>query len=1270
MDWSLVKKEHIEQAIKKFIDERAEYPEPKSYYLKYEGVELPSKYIRGMAYAIATGEPLNLKGFNGGKDTVRFFKQHEYEVVEETQNDLYNIEQIRERITDLGIDGKNISSNMVQLGARGTTICRTKTNGIIFYATDRDYEKITSCEELYDDIVLFENISISKEELTEGIEKAKEENIDSVICSRRGNKIINPSSAGNYNPNEIRIYTNDNFDIVFELLTGGEMQSGKYSVNDAVWIATALLAMEKYTNNLNVSKNDMYFKQSEIVHRAQEYAEKNVDAARVSWWVNADHEKATQKYLRADKTDDSSARRLSMMDEFDEKAYPIGLNMEDTVIVNGSPYSLEKLFAFVKELYPEILKKTSMKPTYLLTWNPASWDWKNYKSDCISSQAGNRIEIEWTCASKQPKIGDEVYLMKTGDQPRGIMAHGYVIKESYEAPHYDPKKAAEGKMASHIEVEYDWVVDTDEDAFILQDGLRIVMPDQDWSPTGSGISIKDEYLSELNDMWLRVKNKTFDNAAVFIGLSFDIEKIVNYINQYGGKKYVKPEKAGLQAAGMTEFKNVGTEAREEFISLGNMVQKFLPGYELGKSTGWVNQHQDACTYFWIEFKKKYATDLPHSISMSINKHPEYDPDGPITLSFRVEAKDMSCEAEDYHFHNRIVEIPIKSGSGIYYQAKLKSEIAEKYETDAQKVVTENEAGNLVKLKTVKPVAGPYKNTRSNDIIIDSVKAANSLRDFYEYILKLRGVKPESGGESSNMEIKNKNLGLNTILYGPPGTGKTYNTVIYAVAICGEDGTLEEVQAKAKEDYDSVKDKYNKLKASGRIAFTTFHQSYGYEEFIEGIRPIMSADEDGTGSEELKYKIEPGIFKKFCDKAAKRIVQKGDGFMLKEDPVVWNVHLDEINNLNLRHQCFSEGTIRIGWREFGKIITADTQKLGRNERSTLLYFQNAMEIGDIVVSFRTQKSIDGIGVITGDYEFDDTNQAFPRKRTVKWLSTGKEMSVYALNENTKLDMNSVSYTHMKASDVLALVGDENSDIVVKTEDKPYVFIIDEINRGNISKIFGELITLIEDTKRLGQDEWAVASLPYSGEEFGVPSNVYILGTMNTADRSIALMDTALRRRFDFIEMMPKSGLLRDVVVTKDGKSVNIGSMLDIINQRIEFLFDREHTIGHAFFMKLIKEENPSVDTLASIFKKSVIPLLQEYFYEDYEKIRLVLGDTGKEEKYQFITKDTITPSALFRGYSHLEKTEKYVINDGSGKGDAFKEIESYIGIFMETAKSEE
>ena len=180
------------------------------------------------------------------------------------------------------------------------------------------------------------------------------------------------------------------------------------------------------------------------------------------------------------------------------------------------------------------------------------------------------------------------------------------------------------------------------------------------------------------------------------------------------------------------------------------------------------------------------------------------------------------------------------------------------------------------------------------------------------------------------------------------------------------------------------------------------------------------------------------------------------------------------------------------------------------------------------------------------------------------------------------------------------------------------------------------------------------LPYSGNLFSVPSNVYILGTMNTADRSIALMDTALRRRFQFVEMMPDTDILKNVTV----EGVEIAPILKKINERITFLYDREHTIGHAFFIKLIG--SPNINTLGSIFEKSIIPLLQEYFYEDYQKIQLVLGDNGKvDASTKFIKDEEVKVKNIFKENKENAvdvvdlPEKKYTINK-----EAFLNIESY------------
>ena len=525
-----------------------------------------------------------------------------------------------------------------------------------------------------------------------------------------------------------------------------------------------------------------------------------------------------------------------------------------------------------------------------------------------------------------------------------------------------------------------------------------------------------------------------------------------------------------------------------------------------------------------------------------------------------------------------------------------------------------------------------------DIYKEFVSLKNSISKNKQY--------EEKGGKNMNK------TDLNTILYGPPGTGKTYNTVNYAVAIC-ENKNIEDVQS---EEYEKVLRRYNELKKEGRIAFTTFHQSFGYEEFIEGIKPIVDEEK-----KDIEYTIEAGIFKKFCITAAKKaIIATEDMPNVSNNAKVWCVLLDKRDISDLKKKCFEEGSIRIGWDKEPETITTDTVGLNEMARRVLLNFQDEMDIGDIIVTQRSNKTIDGIGIVMGDYEYVKEDGLWPRKRKVKWLMIGKEIDITELNAGIKLDRKSVyPLDRISADKILSLVNNLK-EVVVETKMKPFVFIIDEINRGNISKIFGELITLIEDTKRDGKMEQASAVLPYSGEFFSVPSNVYILGTMNTADRSIALMDTALRRRFQFVEMIPDTKVLRDIGADKVD-DLDVAAMLEKINERITFLYDREHTIGHAFFTKL--KDDPTIETLASIFEKSIIPLLQEYFYEDYQKIQLVLGDNGKvDASTKFIKDEEVKVKNIFKENKENKENvvdvidlpeKKYTINK-----EAFLNIESY------------
>lgn len=317
------------------------------------------------------------------------------------------------------------------------------------------------------------------------------------------------------------------------------------------------------------------------------------------------------------------------------------------------------------------------------------------------------------------------------------------------------------------------------------------------------------------------------------------------------------------------------------------------------------------------------------------------------------------------------------------------------------------------------------------------------------------------------------------------------------------------------------------------------------------------------------------------------------------------------------------------------------------------FISRMKVGDIVFSCYSNTTIDAIGIVSGEYEWcgDRYADGLNRRRKVNWIVKGINEDIVEINGGSTMTLSTVyRLKNVALADAMALI--EKYLPQTAGEKKNHVFIIDEINRGNISKIFGELITLIEPSKRIGQAEGMKVKLPYSQQLFGVPDNVYIIGTMNTADRSIAAIDTALRRRFRFKEMMPDPDILKGINV----EDISIADMLSRMNKRITVLYDREHTIGHAYFLPL--RENPTLDQLAEIFENAIVPLLQEYFYEDYEKIRLVLGDNKKENREeQFISAVENDYEELF-GSSDIDFDESfsYEINRA-----AFKNMEAYRSI---------
>ena len=516
--------------------------------------------------------------------------------------------------------------------------------------------------------------------------------------------------------------------------------------------------------------------------------------------------------------------------------------------------------------------------------------------------------------------------------------------------------------------------------------------------------------------------------------------------------------------------------------------------------------------------------------------------------------------------------------------------------------------------------------------------------------------------------------LNQILYGPPGTGKTYSVV---------SKTLEIIEGNASNDRSKFKEYIEK----GQIKFVTFHQSYGYEEFVEGIKPVFEREDQ---NKEIEYEIADGVFKDICEKAKGIKLEEKTNSILQDNTNIWKMSIGDSTYEGHNHlfeYCKDKKVVLLGFGNYNNFsgcndIKSIQEKLGDNDPNSyppraIDIFKNKMKRGDLILVSYGNTKLRAIAKVVGEYKIidDESLDCYIQSREVEWVLLPKEPFPYSqILEKRFSQMTIYNIKYNVKKDALKAIFNNKAD---GTPQK-YVLIIDEINRGNISKIFGELITLIEPSKRLGADDEIIVELPYSKEKFGVPSNLYIIGTMNTADRSIALIDTALRRRFEFVEMMPQPELLEGIEITKEevDTGIKLDKMLEAINERIEYLYDRDHTIGHAYFMSL--KGGVDISELASIFKNKILPLLQEYFYDDWEKIRLVLGDNQKEKtnetnsddkqennKTQFIIKNKKRASELFGG--KIEDIDDKVLYEINFK--AFSDPQSYIKIYSQANKDE-
>lgn len=453
---------------------------------------------------------------------------------------------------------------------------------------------------------------------------------------------------------------------------------------------------------------------------------------------------------------------------------------------------------------------------------------------------------------------------------------------------------------------------------------------------------------------------------------------------------------------------------------------------------------------------------------------------------------------------------------------------------------------------------------------------------------------------------------NIIIYGAPGTGKTYEVPQFVVELCNPS-----FQGK---DRTSIIKEYNRLIDNGRVVFTTFHQSLDYEDFIEGLKPVSM-----NGN--IDYQVEDGLFKKLCKLAAtNRISDKNaettnsisttdlSKLGVQSNAKIWKISLMGAGENELRKDCFDNNRIRFAWNNYGPNIS----KFDAGGQRELNAFINKMQKGDVVLSCFSETSIDAIGIITGDYDFNESFGDFCRVRPVKWLIKNIRENILELNEGKVLSQQSVYQLKRVSLQEVQNILNKYSVIAppkINKSSEPYVLIIDEINRGNVSKVFGELITLLESDKRLGEESEVRLNLPYSKDEFGVPENVFVIATMNTADRSLGNLDYAVRRRFAFVPLTPKpldipgfnKELFKQVseLFVKNYEGIFSNSEKPIPSDYLSEEFEPTDVwVGHSYFLM---KDKTGQDQTANKLKYEIIPILREYIRDG------VFKDTGKVEE---------------------------------------------------------
>lgn len=504
--------------------------------------------------------------------------------------------------------------------------------------------------------------------------------------------------------------------------------------------------------------------------------------------------------------------------------------------------------------------------------------------------------------------------------------------------------------------------------------------------------------------------------------------------------------------------------------------------------------------------------------------------------------------------------------------------------------------------------------------------------------------------------------LNVIFYGPPGTGKTLRCIRQAVRIVEKLENEKFEQRYPPDQPQSLQHQFERYQREGKIALVTFHPSFSYEDFVEGLKPFKNEKDD------LYYDIEDGIFKQICLNAAyalfrhqqKRLLQDKEGTYKRNFDSIYYEFLDYLK----RMMRDSDQEVIFETKSEKPIYLVDINKNDtlqfRYERGSRNYGVTKSNIAKLYRHFNAVDEIEHVNEdiqkITGKSNASLYWSVFNRLKlfestrntTYNYLLSNRRLMGRPVNDelyqSMKREISNFDYQQLKPEDY--------------QQAGNFVLIIDEINRANVPSILGELITLLESDKRAGQQHGLTTLLPYSRERFTIPPNLYILGSMNTADKSISAIDTALRRRFVFQEIRPQEALLnpasqnQQLTIAAEGKTaytrkktlkeaekpglsdIDLEKMLRMINARLERLLDRDHTIGHAYFLRVLSDEQAIV-RLKEVFYQQIIPLLQEYFFDDYSKIQLVIGkaffEASPDADHFFFADNELEYSAIDDNY---------------------------------------